>query len=407
MSENRNQISAPYYLPSLVESAQRLDIAVNEDGKKKIHDEDFIRNLIFSAPEILPIEEIEPVFCGAKSICIELQNGSGFADNLLITEDGHIIIVECKLYRNPQARREVIAQILDYAAQLSKWRFEDLETAVLKSQLPSGAKPEGILEKFKNNNEFDEATFIDVINRNLSLGRMLLLIVGDGIRSDLVSLTELLQIHPGFQATLGLVEIRLFNCPTGGYFVQPRTLLKTENIVRGIVEIKDGNATINSYSLPKAELKQNISQKPSTLSEVELYEKIETNFAGMGEKLKEIVGDFSGLGVQARIVRTLSLRYFVGEIKIELANIWTSGECYLLDYGQTSFPKWLRDVFTAYLETVAESVGGQLKYWEKSNSKSVYKDGRPVRIATLIEHKDNWLKAASDLISTIKSHEES
>ena len=45
---------------------------------------------------------------------------------LLITPDGNLVLVECKLWRNPQARREVLAQIIDYAKDLIRLDFEAL-----------------------------------------------------------------------------------------------------------------------------------------------------------------------------------------------------------------------------------------------------------------------------------------
>ncbi len=35
------------------------------------------------------------------------------------------MLVEAKLWRNPEARRKVIGQILDYAKELSRWNYED------------------------------------------------------------------------------------------------------------------------------------------------------------------------------------------------------------------------------------------------------------------------------------------
>jgi hypothetical protein len=45
----------------------------------------------------------------------------------MITPNGDIAIIETKLWRNPDARRKVIAQILDYANELSKWTYEDMQ----------------------------------------------------------------------------------------------------------------------------------------------------------------------------------------------------------------------------------------------------------------------------------------
>ena len=43
-----------------------------------------------------------------------------------VSPSGFLTIVETKLYRNPQSRREVLGQILDYCAQLTTWSYADL-----------------------------------------------------------------------------------------------------------------------------------------------------------------------------------------------------------------------------------------------------------------------------------------
>ena len=55
---------------------------------------------------------------------------AGPIDNLLVTPAGLPVLVECKLWRNPQARREVVGQILDYAKELSRWSSSDLQREV-------------------------------------------------------------------------------------------------------------------------------------------------------------------------------------------------------------------------------------------------------------------------------------
>lgn len=51
-----------------------------------------------------------------------LPTPSGYVDNLLATPDGDLVLVGCKLWRNPEALREVVGQTLDYAKELSAWR---------------------------------------------------------------------------------------------------------------------------------------------------------------------------------------------------------------------------------------------------------------------------------------------
>ena len=58
---------------------------------------------------------------------MDLNTPVGLLDILMVTPNGKLVIIETKLWRNPEARRKVIAQILDYAKELSRWNYEDLQ----------------------------------------------------------------------------------------------------------------------------------------------------------------------------------------------------------------------------------------------------------------------------------------
>jgi len=68
-------------------------------------------------------------------LCRELTLPSaGSLDNLFITREGQLVLVEAKLWRNPEARRKVVAQALDYAAAVFRMSYGELESAVLKAR---------------------------------------------------------------------------------------------------------------------------------------------------------------------------------------------------------------------------------------------------------------------------------
>lgn len=48
------------------------------------------------------------------------QPTSGSIDNLYLSTGGYAVLVETKLWRNPQARREVLSQTLDYIKDLAR-----------------------------------------------------------------------------------------------------------------------------------------------------------------------------------------------------------------------------------------------------------------------------------------------
>ena len=164
---------------------------------------------------------------------------AGPIDNLLITPSGLPIIVECKLWRNPEGRREVVGQILDYAKELSRWSSSDLQREVAKrSDLP-GSPLLTLLQSAGH--EVDEIAFNDALTSNLRRGRFLLLIVGDGIREGVEAIASYLQAHLGLHFSLGLVEMPIFRLPDGSHLVTPRVLARTTMITRNVIAVPDGH----------------------------------------------------------------------------------------------------------------------------------------------------------------------
>ena len=91
----------------------------NAEGESliRIHKDDvffqekWLQKLLYKHPKILPVDLLDEKFASPISIGREIAN----IDNLFISPKGHLVIVETKLWRNPEAHRTVVAQILDYA----------------------------------------------------------------------------------------------------------------------------------------------------------------------------------------------------------------------------------------------------------------------------------------------------
>ena len=110
------------YLPELKGSRavplrrRRLEARSGVGG----YDENWLQRLLFETPEVLPIGEIDPVFAPAVPLCRELPTTAGSIDVAYVSEQGLLSILECKLWRNPEARRDAVSQILDYAKEISR-----------------------------------------------------------------------------------------------------------------------------------------------------------------------------------------------------------------------------------------------------------------------------------------------
>ena len=193
-----------------------------------------LQKLLFRFPEALPIAAIDASYAGAVPICQELHTPAGFVDALYVNPSGRIILTEFKLWRNPQARREVIGQILDYAKELASWGYEDLQRQVSIALNTSGNILFDLVAK--QFSRLDEAEFVDNVTRHLRRGEFLLLIVGDGIQEGVANIVDFVQRHSGLHFNLALVEAALYRDDAHHLIVQPRVLARTEIVQRFVVD---------------------------------------------------------------------------------------------------------------------------------------------------------------------------
>jgi hypothetical protein len=207
---------------------ERIPLNASTDG---LFSEKWLQNALFTYPQCLPVKEIDPHIGELIPICTEFETGAGPADILFVTPTGQIVIVETKLYRNPEARREVVAQILDYAKQLTTWTFEDL---VRVTAVASKQGPQFLMNRVRDHG-VDEAAFVDGINRSLKVGDFLLLIVGDGIRSGAESLVGFLERYGNLKFGLGLIEVAAYRLADRSVLLLPRILAKTEVLQRTVL----------------------------------------------------------------------------------------------------------------------------------------------------------------------------
>ena len=100
--------------------------------QEEYKDEDELQDLIFKHPELISEENSE-----LTSIMREVGTRAGRIDVLDIAENGIITIVEVKLARNPQSRREVLAQIFDYISELSNYSYYEFRNKCYE-ECPTG-----------------------------------------------------------------------------------------------------------------------------------------------------------------------------------------------------------------------------------------------------------------------------
>lgn len=231
------QHAAPVLLPADGMPAAALAPLPLNSGPGQIAEE-MLQAIVHQYPACLPIAEIDPLFANPVPICMEMNTPAGPIDNFLVTATGMPVLVECKLWRNPEARREVVGQILDYAKELARWTSADVQREVRRRL---GRNDDPVLELVRAaGHVVDETDFGEALSINLRRGRFLLLIVGDGIREGVEAIAEYLQAHAGLHFSLGLVEMPIHLLPGGDRIVVPRVLARTHVITRTVVAVPEG-----------------------------------------------------------------------------------------------------------------------------------------------------------------------
>ena len=197
--------------------------------------ESTLQDLLFQNPQTLPIGSIDAAYGEAIPVCQELATPAGYLDALFVNRLGRLTLAEFKLWRNPQARREVIGQVLDYAKELASWSYEDLQREISKTR----REPGNVLHELVDARypKTDEAVFVDNVARHLRRGEFLLLIIGDGIREDVENIVDFVQRYSGLHFNLALVEAAIYRDANDRVIVQPRTIARTEIVKRFVFEV--------------------------------------------------------------------------------------------------------------------------------------------------------------------------
>lgn len=233
-----------------IDAAGRRLVAVGERSGQ--FDEVWLQSVLHAHPEILPAGSIEFVYSPMISLGREIATKAGPIDNLFISQQGYLTLVETKLWRNAEARREVVAQAMDYAHALSQWRYQDLEAAAKGRGLPDGVfqAVERQLGPVQGGRDF----FIETVEKNLQLGHFLVLIVGDRIRESVIDIASFVNRHPGLALNMALVELQCFHTDEKGGWplvIVPRIVKRTEIVERSVVEV-----TVIEGSPPKISVRQ-------------------------------------------------------------------------------------------------------------------------------------------------------
>lgn len=215
------------------DALQIVDVAAGQ------FDEAWLQELLRRHPEILPVGEIEPIFAPLVSVGREVSTDAGSIDNLFMSPAGYPVIVETKLWRNPEARREVVAQLIDYAAAVSKWDYAAIDRAARRYSSQYEGEELSLAQLIQRKHGPLESGFERTVARSLKLSRFLLLIVGDTIQESVVDMLSYVNRRPSLAMDVALVELPCYRSinATWPVFVAPRLVGHTRIVERAIVEV--------------------------------------------------------------------------------------------------------------------------------------------------------------------------
>jgi hypothetical protein len=331
----------------------------DDDSKRR---EEFIQELVYDHPAIIPMADIEPAMSPLVSVCRELPVAGYSVDNFWITPWGGLVVGECKLVRNPQARREVVAQVLDYARIIAGWSYEDLERAAQQARREPTFRLWSLVESL---GELDEAQFVDAVERRLRAGRILLLVIGDGIQEGVEALTSHLQLHAGMHAGLALLELSIWRGVGNGLLVVPRIPMRTVLVERGVVTLDHAGTvriTPGATSAAAASIETATGRPRSTTqSEAEYFDRLRTRFPELVESFKTFLADLGEIGISPEYRRSVVLRFLPSpDITASAGFVDANGQAWLNDATSAATRAGRPDAAQRYLEAVAKATGGRV-----------------------------------------------
>ncbi|NLI32202.1 MAG: hypothetical protein GX422_05380 [Deltaproteobacteria bacterium] len=336
-------------------------------------DERFIQELLVTHPELLPVAQFRPDI--GEPVCIGREvptRDSGTIDNLYLSTARYVVVVETKLWRNPQSRREVVSQVLDYVKDIVTRDFDWLESVWRQFANARGHAPQTLIELMRqaSDGELDEGQFVDRVQRGIGHGDVIALIVGDGIESQLQQLvSHLCRDSAHLRYSIGLISLRCYQMPVRDeMLVLPELVQEVEPVQRAYVRIELDEALAGQARIASVVETHDSGHpvpKRITLTEEELYDGL-VKAVGQGDTdcVRRFIAEVCELGIESDFKSAavmLKLPDPGGESReASLLAIERSGRVYNPDHGKRQALRW------GWSEAAVDRTIGA--YWRKLNA---------------------------------------
>jgi hypothetical protein len=188
-----------------------------ELSERPYDSEDLLQGLLARYPNLLAGREVDPQaprrwLLVSREVGVPDKAGSAgrwSVDHLFLDQDGIPTLVEVKRSSDTRIRREVVGQMLDYAANcVVYWPAESIQEQLRARCAQTGLEAEQVVAEFLGSAE-DVSTFWDRVKTNLQAGRIRMVFVADHIPVELRRIVEFLNAQMELAEVLA-VEIRQY-----------------------------------------------------------------------------------------------------------------------------------------------------------------------------------------------------
>ena len=192
--------------------------------------EDSFQTLLEIHPEVIPGKQISPGSEDPPRFLLlrrEMPVNGWSLDHLFVDQHGMLTLVEAKLNENPEARRAVIGQIIEYASNAKQeWANGVVRQSATDFYLDRGRDIDDALREHVST-DLDIEDFWKHVDSNLKDGRMRLIIAGDEIRVEVRRMIEYLNDRMPEVNVLGL-EIKCYGESECSLVMVPRIVGQTQ-----------------------------------------------------------------------------------------------------------------------------------------------------------------------------------
>lgn len=163
--------------------------------------EDVFQRLLATHPSLLAGDAVSPddprrwLLVAREQAVPGEEGGSGrwSLDHLFVDQDGVPTLVEVKRASDTRGRREVVAQMLDYAANgVVYWPVETMRQQFERTCAADGRVPDEVLSIASGDSSVDPSAFWGRVDANLRAGRIRMVFVADVIHPELRRIVEFL-----------------------------------------------------------------------------------------------------------------------------------------------------------------------------------------------------------------------